>query len=315
MAKTYPRIVVLSVLLFAALACIRSGTAIPTASSTLSAGETLHTLTHGGRERSYITYVPASANGKEPIPLVFVLHGGTGNAQSAIRMSGFNEITERNGFIAVYPNGTGRLSDEKLLTWNGGACCGYAQEEDVDDVGFMRAIVAELQSQTAIDAKRIYATGMSNGGILSHRLACEAADLFAAIAPVSGTLNFPPCNPSQPVSVIEFHGTEDQHVPYDGGYGPKSIVNVDFTSVQYSVGFWVSFDGCSSQPQTISFNDIRHEIWTGCADSTSVELYTIIGGGHSWPGGPGGLVSLDKPTTTISASELIWEFFAAHPKL
>jgi polyhydroxybutyrate depolymerase len=312
MAKYFPQIALLVVLL-AALACLRSA-GIPTASSTLAAGETIHTLNHDGRERSYITYMPASVNREEPIPLVFVLHGGTGNAQSAIRMSSFNEIADRNGIIAVYPNGTGRLSDDKLLTWNGGACCGYAQEENVDDVGFMRAIAADLQSQTAVDAKRIYATGMSNGGILAHRLACEAADLFAAVAPVSGTLNFSPCIPSQPVSVIEFHGTADQHVPYNGGYGPKSIANVNFTSVQYSVGFWVSFDECDTEPQTDSVNDIRHEIWSGCADSASVELYTIDGGGHAWPGGPGGLAGLDKPTETISASELIWEFFAAHPK-
>jgi polyhydroxybutyrate depolymerase len=313
MAMTYPRIAVLVFLLLAALACIRSA-GIPTASPSLAAGETIHALTHGGRERSYITYVPASTERDEPVPLVFILHGGTGNAESAIRMSGFNEIAEKNGFIAVYPNGTGRLSDDKLLTWNGGACCGYAQENNVDDVGFVRAVVADLQAQTAVDARRIYATGMSNGGILAHRLGCEAADLFAEIAPVSGTLNISPCNPSQPVSVIEFHGTDDQHVPYNGGYGPKSLVNVDFTSVQYSVAFWVSSDGCNSQPQTDSFEDIRHDVWTGCADSASVELYTIVGGEHAWPGGQGGLADLDSPATTVSASTLIWEFFASHPK-
>jgi polyhydroxybutyrate depolymerase len=186
--------------------------------------------------------------------------------------------------------------------------------KNIDDVGFVRAIVPDLQSLVNIDAKRIFATGMSNGGILSHRIACEAADLFAAIAPVSGTLNFSPCNPSQPVSVIEFHGTADQHIPYDGGFGPKSLVNVDFASVQDSVGFWVSFDGCQSQPQANSFEDIRHEIWTGCTSSTSVELYTIIGGGHSWPRGQGGGADSDQPTTTISASQLIWKYFAAHPK-
>jgi polyhydroxybutyrate depolymerase len=152
-------------------------------------------------------------------------------------MSGFNEVADQNGFIVVYPNGTSLLSEDILLTWNGGTCCGYAQEKNVDDVGFVRAIVPDLQSLVIIDAKRIYATGMSNGGILSHRLACEAADLFAAIAPVSGTLNFSPCNPSRPISVIEFHGTGDQHIPYHGGFGSKSLVNVDFASVQDSVGF------------------------------------------------------------------------------
>ncbi len=203
------------------------------------AGETTRTLTHDGLERSYILYIPASINWSRPVPIVFVFHGGTGNAESAIRMSGFNGVADQNGFIVVYPNGTGRLSDNKLLTWNGGTCCAYAQENNVDDVGFVRAIVADLQPLVNIDPKRIYATGMSNGGILSQRLACEAADLFAAIAPVSGTLNFSPCNPSQPISVIEFHGTADQKIPYSGGFGPESLVNVDFTSVQDSIGFWV----------------------------------------------------------------------------
>ena len=184
----------------------------------------------------------------------------------------------------------------------------------MDDVGFVRAMVTDLQLLVNIDVKRIYATGMSNGGILSHRLACEAADLFAAVAPVAGTLNFSPCSPSQPISVIEFHGTDDQHILYGGGAGPKSLVNVDFASVQDSVGFWASFNGCNSQPQTNSFDDIQHETWTGCTSPTAVELYTIIDGGHSWPGGQGGWVGSDQPTSTISASQLIWEFFAAHPK-
>jgi polyhydroxybutyrate depolymerase len=314
MTRTHRIVAVIGVLLLAALACARPGASVPATPSDLPAGETTRRLTHDGRERSYILYVPASVDRSRPVPLVFVLHGGTGNAESAIRMSGFNAIADQNGFVVAYPNGTGRLSDDKLLTWNGGACCAYAQENNIDDVGFVRAIASDLQAQANIDPRRIYATGLSNGAILSQRLACEAADLFAAIAPVAGTLNFSPCNPAQTISVIEFHGTADQHIPYDGGQGPQSLVDVDFASVQDSVGFWTSSDGCSPQPQTDSFDDIRHEVWTGCADSTSVELYTIVGGGHAWPGGAAGRADADQPTQTISASQLIWEFFAAHPK-
>jgi polyhydroxybutyrate depolymerase len=179
----------------------------------------------------------------------------------------------------------------------------------------MRAIVSDLrQSQLDVDPKRIYAAGMSNGAILSQRLACQAADLLAAIGPVAGTLNFSPCKPSQPISVIEFHGTDDQHIPYNGGYGPKSLVNVDFASVPDSIAFWTKYNQCNSQPQTSSSADFRHDIWTGCSGSTSVELYTIIGGGHAWPGGEGGWADADQPTMTLSASQLIWKFFASHPK-
>ncbi len=313
--KNYKAFAVLSILFLTALACARTSPAVPTpSSSSLPSGEITRTLSHDGMERSYILYVPASVDWSQPVPLVFVFHGGTGNAESAIHMSGFNQVADQNGFIAAYPNGTSRLSDDILLTWNAGTCCGFAQEKNVDDIGFVRAIVTDVQSLTTIDTKRIYASGMSNGGMLSHRLACEAADIFAAVAPVAGTLNFPSCNPSQPISVIEFHGTGDQYLPYDGGYGPESLVDVDFVSVQDSVNFWAAFNECTSQPQITSFEDIRHDNWAGCTGSISVELYTVNGGGHAWPGGEAGRVEADQPTQTISASQLIWEFFAAHPK-
>jgi polyhydroxybutyrate depolymerase len=298
-----------------------STTVLPQATATSlqnpspSLGESKHTLTHDGRQRSYILYVPPLLDRSQPLAVVFVFHGGSGNAQSAIRMTEFNKIANQNGFLVVYPNGTGRLSSEKLLTWNGGRCCGYAQENNVNDISLVRAIVADLQTLAEIDPQRIYGTGMSNGGILSHRLGCEAADLFAAIAPVAGTLNFSPCNPSQPVSVLIFHGTADQHLPYNGGVGPESRVGVDFASVQESVDFWTTFNACNSQPQTETFADIQHQVWSGCRDGTAVELYSILDGGHAWPGGnSSGRSSADQPTRSISASQLIWDFFAEHPK-
>jgi polyhydroxybutyrate depolymerase len=307
---------ILILLLLTTLACAGASrlASTPPPSANLPAGESIRTLTYNERERSYLLYVPDTVNWNQPVPLVLVFHGGTGNAESAKRMSGFNEVADQNGFIAAYPNGTGGLSDDKLLTWNGGTCCGYAQAENMDDVGFVRAVITDLQSLAAIDTKRIYATGLSNGGMLSQRLACEASDLFAAIAPVAGTLNLPSCSPAEPISVIEFHGKADQHVPYDGGSGSQSLVDVDFASVADSIGVWTAFNGCNSEPQMNSFDDIEHEVWSGCTDATSVELYTVLDGGHAWPGGAGGWPGSDQPTQTISASQLIWEFFAAHPK-
>jgi polyhydroxybutyrate depolymerase len=310
--KQYLLPVILLVLL--TLTCSRSGAVDSTKPAELPIGESSNTLSHDGRERSYLLYVPGSMDWNQAIPVVFVFHGGTGNAESAIRMSGFNQVADQHGFIVVYPNGTGRVSDEKLLTWNGGACCGYAQEMDVDDVGFVRAIVNHLESLVNIDGERIYAAGMSNGGMLSHRLGCEASDLFAAIGPVAGTLNLESCQPAEPISVIEFHGTDDQHVLYEGGNGPKALANVDFRSVQDSIQFWVSANGCVSGPQVDTFDDIQHETWQNCDGPVAVELYTIIGGGHSWPGGQSGWEGANQPTQTISASQLIWEFFQAHPK-
>lgn len=294
-------------LLGSILACGRTAPATPTPPP---AGDMTRTLTYDGRERSYILHTPSDYDGTSPIPVVLVFHGGGGNAAGAVAQTGFNDLADQNSFLAVYPNGTGRL-DDKLLTWNGGTCCGYAQRQGVDDVGFTRAVVADLQTIAVVDTQRIYATGLSNGGIMAYRLACEASDLIAAIGPVAGTQNVTPCVPQAPVSVIHFHGTDDTHLPYDGGYGPDSLVDVDFVSVADSIDFWVNFNGCDPAPQTDSFADVRHESEGG----TAVDLYTIIGGKHAWPGSPGpGWPGGDEPTTTISASQIIWEFFAAHPK-
>ncbi len=297
------------VLSFAALACVRTFN-----SNSTSSNDTTYTLTLEGRQRTYIVHVPPSYNGSQPLPVVFDFHGGLGNASTQMRTSNFEPLADQKDFIVVYPNGTGLLGD-KLLTWNGGTCCGYAVNHHVDDVGFVRAILAKLESSYKIDSKRIYATGLSNGGIMSQRLACDASDVFAAIGPVSGTLNDPECQPKEPVSVIEFHGTADQHLPYNGGIGDKSLANVPFVSVKDTIDAWIKFDGCSPTPQTTTLSDIQHDVYSGCAAGTAVELYTIINGGHAWPGGngpawPGG----DQPTHTISATNLMWAFFAAHPK-
>ncbi len=293
-------------LLVATLACARR----PTPPSQ----DFNNTLTYGGIERTYILHVPGSYNGDKAAPLVLDFHGGGGNANSQMRTSEFNKLADEKGFFVAYPNGTGRLED-KLLTWNGGTCCGYAVTNQIDDVGFVRTLVAEIRSKYNIDPKRIYATGLSNGGIFSYRLACDASDLLAAIAPVAGTLNYPRCNPSQPVSVIHFHGTEDTHVGYNGGTGPDSLVDVPFASVKDSIDFWLGVDQCQRQPQSQSFKDIRHDTYSSCANGTAVELYTIIGGKHAWPGSQGPARSGgDEPTQSISATQLIWDFFAAHPK-
>ena len=302
---------ILTVILFLVAgipACKTTSAAAPTP------GERTRTVKVGDGERSYILYVPSSYDGSQPVPLVIDLHGGGGNASTQMRTSQFSALSEEKGFIVAYPSGTGRF-DNKLLTWNGGACCGYAVENQVDDVGFIRALITELELQYKIDPRRVYATGLSNGGIMSFRLACDASEIFAAVAPVAGTLNYPRCNPSEPVSIIEFHGTDDGHIGYNGGAGPDSLVDVPFKSVKESIDFWLNVDQCDPTPQTETFSDIQHDTYSNCADGIAVELYTIIGGKHAWPGTDGpGWAGGDQPTQTISATDLIWEFFAAHPK-
>ena len=275
-----------------------------------------------GSRRSYAIHVPASYDGKTPMPLVVVLHGGGAPTGSAERMSGMTPKADKEGFIVVYPNGIGILPG-KFMTWNAWNCCGAAQKRKVDDVGFIRTLIDELEKEYTIDPKRIYATGLSNGAIMSYRLACELSDKFAAVAPVAGALNIENPNPTDPVSVIIFHGTADQHVLYEGGEPKQSwqrdadptAARVD-KPVSYAVSYWVKHDECSPQPKREESGSIIHETYAGGRDGSGVEVYTIKGQGHAWPGGKNGLyyANVDPPTQEISATDLMWDFFARHPK-
>jgi len=293
---------------------------IPTGRA-LIPGNSTQSLSFAGRERTYLVHLPP-AIGNSPFPLVLVLHGGGGNAANAARMTQMSALANQENFIVVYPDGTGRL-DDKLLTWNSGNCCGYALDNQIDDVGFIRALIKKLARDYPIDARRVYVTGISNGGMMSYRLGCELSDKIAAIAPVAGALNVD-CKPAQPVSVIAFHGTNDQNVPYNGGAGSKSIDPHPRTdqSVAYAMAFWSQFNQCAptparderGNPALSGANGIVHDTYSNCANRAGVELYTIKGGGHAWPGGDRLTILLDAPTKEISATELMWKFFKQHPK-
>lgn len=311
------RILVFFVLVgISTLACAlfnRASSVTPTPSVKLVPGDSSQSLVVDGRERTFIAHLPPAITSNRTLPLVIVLHGGGGSANNAAQMTGMSNAADNAGYIVVYPNGTGRLG-AALLTWNAGNCCGYALDNRVDDVGFIRALIGKLQTQYPIDPKRIYATGMSNGGMMTYRLACELSDQLAAIAPVSGALNVE-CKPAQPVAVIAFHGTADQHVLYDGG-APQTPADthprVD-QAVAFALSFWAQRDGCAAMPQHDARGSIIHDTYTRCANNTAVELYTITGGGHAWPGGKSYL-SGDPPTQEISATQLMLVFFDQHPK-
>ncbi len=294
--------------------CVISFLAMPSYADELKPGDHELALTAGGRERTYLLHLPPAYDGKRSLPLVIVLHGGGGNAEGAVRMTGFSAKADREGFIVVYPNGSGRLK-ARLLTWNSGNCCGYALDSDADDVGFIRALIDEMVRTRAVDPQRVYVTGMSNGGMMTYRLGCELSDKIAAIAPVAGALNVENCQPANPVSVIIFHGTADEHVLYNGGE-PIRKVDRHFRMdkpVSYAVSFWVKHDGCSGTSKRIEKGSIRTEIYDGGKDGTEVVLYTVNGGGHAWPGGQAYLLGT-VPTREISATDLMWDFFVRHPK-
>lgn len=268
-----------------------------------------------GVTRTYRLYVPASLQPDAPAALVVALHGGGGSGGQMEASTGLDSVAEHEGFLVAYPNGSGRLVNS-LLTWNAGNCCGYALDEEVDDVEFIRSLVEDLSSAYAIDSRRVYATGMSNGGMMTYRLACEAAGIFAAVAPVAGALNLEPCEPVEPVSLLAIHGTDDQHVLYEGGVPVVSMdshARVDH-SVHYALAFWALHDGCLPEPQIEQAGAVIHETYTDCPQGLGVELLAIQGGGHAWPGGIVFRSAGDKPSQDLVASEALWAFFEAHPR-
>lgn len=266
------------------------------------AGTLEKSLDFGGRPRSYLLHMPAVYDTRNPLPLVFVLHGATQSPESAEKMSGLSTKADQEHFIVIYPRGTGELP-----TWNAGNCCGYARRNDVDDIGFFRALLEKLEHEYVIDRKRIYFTGISNGAMMSYRVACEMSEQVAAVAPVEGALNVD-CHPAAPVSVLIFHGTADRLVPFDGGSTPFQLGDKrSDTSVAYAVGFWVKRDACSSTPAHEETAEVHIDKYSQCKDGTAVALYAIQGGRHMWPG-------LAISGNSVPGTDLTWSFFAAHPK-
>lgn len=276
----------------------------------------LESIRVDGRDRTYIVYTPDSYDAATPMPLVLVMHGGGGHAQNAQEMSEMNAVADQEGFIVVYPNGTGRF-EYRLLTWNAADnCCGYAHDEQVDDAEFLRELIGQLQEDYTIDPNRIYATGMSNGGMMSYKLACELSEMVAAVAPVAGAFNIADCQPTHPVSVIIFHGTDDQHVLYEGGPSQESIDGPRTDQpVSAGVDFWTAHNGCTTEPISTEVGSIITDTYTDCSTGAEVTLVTIEGGGHAWPGGNRGSRLGDEPTQEINASEVMWQFFESHPRV
>jgi polyhydroxybutyrate depolymerase len=269
----------------------------------------------GGMTRSYLVHVPKDHAQKTPLPVVLALHGATMNGPMMAWFSGLNRLAEEAGFIAVYPNGTGTSSS---FFWNGGNCCDSAAQNKVDDVAFINAVLDDLMRAYPVDAQRIYATGMSNGAIMAYRLASELSDRFAAIAPVSGSVGTDIIQPKGPVSVLHFHGTKDEYIPFTGGRGEKSITGTNFRSVDDSIQMWVMANGCDESPRadTLSQNDdettVTRKTYANGNYGSEVVLVMIEGGGHTWPGRKSPSTTLGKSAMNVSANDLMWEFFQKH---
>jgi polyhydroxybutyrate depolymerase len=228
-------------------------------------------------------------------------------------MSLMSEKSDKEGFLAVYPNGTGRTSN--MLTWNSGNCCAYAMRKNIDDVGFTRKLIETLVATDNVDPKRVFVTGISNGGMMSFRLACELSDLIAAAAPVAGALSVD-TKPTNPVAIIMFNGMADDHVLYEGGTPRKSFEPRVDRSVGYAVGFWTKRNNCATKPQrqVNSSGNVIVDTYKSQSTNADVVLCTIKNGQHSWPGGTKPRAQGDDPSTEVSATDMMWEFFKGHPK-
>jgi polyhydroxybutyrate depolymerase len=277
------------------------------------------TITPPGQgERTYHLYVPASLPKDRPVPLLVALHGGTGWGTQFEQQSGFDGLAEANQFLVVYPDGVnqpGTTANGRV--WNGGACCGIASRQDVDDVGFVSALIDQLEGQFDIDRTRVDAAGHSNGAIMAYRLGCELADKIVAIGLQAGAVEIPSCQPSQPVSVIHIHGTADQNVPIDGGKGAKGISNVAFNPPIDGIRTFAAADGCPTDPRTTARGDVTTDAWAPCRASAEVEFVRVTGANHAWMGHPASKVAevvVGTPYMGFDSSAEIWAFLAAHPR-
>lgn len=296
--------------------------AVAQANAALAPGDHGFSISHGGLNRSYLVRMPPHAASASPLPVVLNFHGAGGDARTQKWYSRMDRTADREGFIAVYPNGTGILS-ERLLTWNAGNCCGFAALSRVDDVGFALAVIDDLARRTPIDRERIYATGLSNGSMMAYRLAAEASERIAAVAGVAGAMTVPDFAPGVPVPVMHIHSVDDHVALYDGGLGrvlPGLDTRIFHPSVSAMLMQWLKHNGCPEQHGAAvsiagSGPDEVHSatrfVWRPCRDGVEIVLWRLRGAGHVWPGGQRDFMPmlLGPSTAVIDANREIWEFF------
>lgn len=258
----------------------------------LGTGDSTIPIEHDSMARTYHVHVPPGYDPSVPSPVVFNLHGYGSQASEEMLFSDMNTYADDLGYIVVYPEGYEN-------SWNGGLCCGDALLEDVDDVGFIRAVVQDVSTRLCVDPERIYASGMSNGGFMSYRLACEASDLFAGAAPVAGALGVGDCSPDRPIPLMAYHGTVDSRVDYSDG--------------EASFHAFAVLSGCTGDPVRTMHETSYCDVYEDCDGGVQVGLCTLDGMDHCWPGGPTPRFICETVigdySEDINANVHMWEFF------
>jgi polyhydroxybutyrate depolymerase len=292
----------------------------PRPAATLAPGNHTFSLRHAGRSRSYIVHVPKTATNAK-LPLIVAVHGGGGEAAGFQEYAGLDSIADREGFLVAYPNGNGVLP-RRLLTWNAGDCCGYAMNNKIDDVGFAIAVIDDIAKRIGVDSSRVYATGHSNGAMMSYRLGAERADRIAAIVPVAGAYDMASFAPSRPVAVMHIHSIDDPRALYTGGTGPPfpgTNVRSAHRSVMEGLEKWRKHNGCADSTtiaerrmHTVEGGEKQSAeriVWRGCR--APVVHWKLTGVGHGWPGAQRsgfGEEIIGPSTTMLRAGEEIWKF-------
>jgi polyhydroxybutyrate depolymerase len=313
-----PALLLLALWLLAALAgCgAASGSRSGADAGRLEPGDHRIEIAAGGRQRSYLVHLPPQAAAGTPLPLLLNFHGAASNAAGQQRFSRLNDLADRAGFLVVYPDGTGRF--KRFLTWNAGTCCGSAMLQRVDDVGFTVAVLDDCARRMAVDRRRVYATGMSNGAMMAHRLAAEVPERIAAIAPVAGGMVYQRFRPGLTVPVLQIHSVDDPRALYHGGLGPAFPGTDDrvlHPDVEEMMRRWADHDGCTAAPRVVATlhspdgQTSTHLVWSSCRDGAEVALWRLTGAGHVWPGVPAHRPRLlGTDTTILDADQAIWDF-------
>ncbi|GGZ39009.1 alpha/beta hydrolase family esterase [Asticcacaulis endophyticus] len=272
-------------------------------------------LTLDGARRSYLV-LDASRPGMKA-PVVVLLHGGGGNGGTMI--SRWQAKARAEGLILVAPNGIGQKA--KAGTWNAGGCCGEAMTSGGNDVHFVATLIDQMSRAANVDANRIFVAGLSNGGMLTHRVAIAMPERLAGVAVVAGAMFGGEPAPRAPVPILIMHGVQDQVVGFNGGMSPTRFVakaqSKPFKPVRYAVDFWRRADGCTTVPNIVTQGDVTTEVNSDCRAGSEVRFYRLASANHGWPGATDGTTpALERNRyDAINATDVIWDFFKVHSRV
>ena len=282
------------------------------------AGTALHLASVGSRPRTYTLHVPSkrltSASVPVPWPLVIVLHGSSADGAAIQEQSAMNALADSALFLAAYPDGSSGDFGVYPSDWNAGTCCGGAFRDNVNDVAFMTAIIAQVSLHEPVNTRKVYVAGFSAGGRMAFHVGCQMSTAIAAIGVVSGSLVDDACAPKNPMPLIAIHGTEDPEVAFDEPAPPFSrAVPPAANAVTPATQFWTALYRCTGGTRVVVAPHVFRSRFTTCATGTDIDFYTIAGGTHGWPGGPVDPGS-QPPMNEIRASLLLWQFFTRHTR-